>query len=156
MNECNNAFNKLKDALTSAPILAYPKGGNQFILDTDAGHESIGAVLSQEIDGQECVIACFGKCRNGHVPKPTPKIARSLKDALTKFSKCDKQPTAPTAVAYIEEEHKLNIKHMEEEHKLRMELLRAKIEQTKAKTEVHKSLLATLKDSPKIFLQSIE
>ncbi|GFU82851.1 retrovirus-related Pol polyprotein from transposon 17.6 [Trichonephila clavipes] len=42
--DCNNAFNKLKDALTSAPILAYPEIGKQFILDTDASHESIGAV----------------------------------------------------------------------------------------------------------------
>ncbi|GFW28490.1 retrovirus-related Pol polyprotein from transposon 17.6 [Trichonephila clavipes] len=48
--DCNNDFNKLKDALTSAPILAYPEIGKQFILDTDASHESIGAVLSQEID----------------------------------------------------------------------------------------------------------
>ncbi|GFV97328.1 retrovirus-related Pol polyprotein from transposon 412 [Trichonephila clavipes] len=48
--DCNNAFNKLKDALTSAPILVYLKIGKQFILDTDASHESIGAVLSQEID----------------------------------------------------------------------------------------------------------
>ncbi|GFU63702.1 retrovirus-related Pol polyprotein from transposon 17.6 [Trichonephila clavipes] len=60
--DCNNAFNKLKDALTSAPILAYPEIGKQFILDTDASHESIGAVLSQEIDGQERVIAYFSKC----------------------------------------------------------------------------------------------
>ncbi|GFU65993.1 retrovirus-related Pol polyprotein from transposon 17.6 [Trichonephila clavipes] len=44
--DCNNPFNKLKDALTSAPILAYPEIGKQFILDTDASHESIGAVLS--------------------------------------------------------------------------------------------------------------
>ncbi|GFT62174.1 retrovirus-related Pol polyprotein from transposon 412 [Trichonephila clavipes] len=51
MVDCNNAFNKLKDALTSAPILAYPEIEKQFILDTDARHESIGAVLSQEIDG---------------------------------------------------------------------------------------------------------
>ncbi|GFX39635.1 hypothetical protein TNCV_2103791 [Trichonephila clavipes] len=50
------------DALTSAPILAYPEIGKQFILDTDASHESIGAVLSQEIDGQERVIAYFSKC----------------------------------------------------------------------------------------------
>ncbi|GFQ84883.1 retrovirus-related Pol polyprotein from transposon 17.6 [Trichonephila clavata] len=35
-NECNNAFNKLKDALTSAPILAYPEAGKQFILDIDS------------------------------------------------------------------------------------------------------------------------
>ncbi|GFQ94168.1 retrovirus-related Pol polyprotein from transposon 17.6 [Trichonephila clavata] len=61
-NECNNAFNKLKDALTSAPILAYPETGTQFILDTDASCECIRAVLSQEIDGQERVIAYFSKC----------------------------------------------------------------------------------------------
>ncbi|GFV74732.1 hypothetical protein TNCV_1039701 [Trichonephila clavipes] len=64
--DCNNAFNKLKDALTSAPILAYPEIGKQFILVTDASHESIEAVLSQEIDGQERVIAYFSKC----LPKP--------------------------------------------------------------------------------------
>ncbi|GFR27170.1 retrovirus-related Pol polyprotein from transposon gypsy [Trichonephila clavata] len=63
-NECNNAFNKLKDALTSAPILAYPEAGKQFILDTDASHESIRTVLSQEIDGQERVIAYFSKCQS--------------------------------------------------------------------------------------------
>ncbi|GFQ79539.1 retrovirus-related Pol polyprotein from transposon opus, partial [Trichonephila clavata] len=61
-NECNNAFNKLKDDLTSAPILAYPETGKRFILDTDASCESIGAVLSQEIDSQERVIAYFSKC----------------------------------------------------------------------------------------------
>ncbi|GFW93188.1 hypothetical protein TNCV_3333481 [Trichonephila clavipes] len=62
--DCNNAFNKLKDALTSAPILAYPEIGKQFIPDTYASNESIGAVLSQEIDGQERAIACFSKCRS--------------------------------------------------------------------------------------------
>ncbi|GFQ95549.1 hypothetical protein TNCT_664831 [Trichonephila clavata] len=90
------------------------------------------------------------------IPKPTAKMARSLKDTFTMFCKSGKKPTAPSAAACIEEEHRLKIKHMEEEHKLRMELLRAKIKQTKAKTEVQKSLLATLKDSPKIFLQRIK
>ncbi|KAF8791695.1 Retrovirus-related Pol polyprotein like [Argiope bruennichi] len=61
-DECDNAFNKLKDAQTSVPVLAYPEIGKQFILDTDASHECIGAVLSQEIDGQERVIAYFSKC----------------------------------------------------------------------------------------------
>ncbi|GFU63018.1 retrovirus-related Pol polyprotein from transposon 412 [Trichonephila clavipes] len=51
-----------QDALISAPILAYPEIGKQFILDTDVSHESIGDVLSQEIDGQEHVIAYFSKC----------------------------------------------------------------------------------------------
>ncbi|GFU73308.1 retrovirus-related Pol polyprotein from transposon 412 [Trichonephila clavipes] len=64
----------LKNALTSAPVLEYTEIGKQFILDTDASHESIGAVLSQEIDGQERAIAYFSKCmskpeRNYCVPR---------------------------------------------------------------------------------------
>ncbi|GFX14945.1 retrovirus-related Pol polyprotein from transposon 412 [Trichonephila clavipes] len=79
--DCNNAFNKLKDALTSAPILAYPEIGKQFILDTDASHESIGAVLSQEIDGQERVIAYFSKCLSK--PESYEFCVNSLNVAVT-------------------------------------------------------------------------
>ena len=56
-DECERAFKKLKEALTSSPILAYPQPDKLFILDTDASNESVGAVLSQEIDGNEHVIA---------------------------------------------------------------------------------------------------
>ncbi|GFW77956.1 retrovirus-related Pol polyprotein from transposon 17.6 [Trichonephila clavipes] len=76
--DCNSAFNKLKDALTSAPILAYPEIGKQFILDTDASHESIGAVLFQEIDGQERVIAYFSKC----LSKPEKNYCVTRKELL--------------------------------------------------------------------------
>ncbi|GFR10783.1 retrovirus-related Pol polyprotein from transposon opus [Trichonephila clavata] len=55
--ECEVAFTSLKEALTSAPILSYPDPDKKFILDTDASHANVGAVLSQEIDGQERVIA---------------------------------------------------------------------------------------------------
>ncbi|GFT17119.1 retrovirus-related Pol polyprotein from transposon 17.6 [Trichonephila clavipes] len=78
MVDCNNTFNKLKDALTSAPILAYPEIGKQFILDTDASHESIGTVLSQEIDGQEHVIAYFSKC----LSKPERNYCMTRKELL--------------------------------------------------------------------------
>ncbi|GFQ66102.1 RNA-dependent RNA polymerase 1 [Trichonephila clavata] len=61
-DECEEAFNSLKAALTSFPILVYPDPEKQFILDTDASHESVGAVLSQEINGQEHVIAYWSKC----------------------------------------------------------------------------------------------
>ncbi|GFR17764.1 retrovirus-related Pol polyprotein from transposon 412 [Trichonephila clavata] len=61
MYECNNTFKKLKDALTSAPVLAYPVAGKQFILDTDATHESIGAVLYLETDDQERIFTYFSK-----------------------------------------------------------------------------------------------
>ncbi|GFT61302.1 retrovirus-related Pol polyprotein from transposon 412 [Trichonephila clavipes] len=47
----------LKEALTSSPILIYPQPDKPFILDTDASNESVGAVLSQEIDGQGRVVA---------------------------------------------------------------------------------------------------
>ncbi|GFR22301.1 retrovirus-related Pol polyprotein from transposon opus [Trichonephila clavata] len=60
--ECEVAFTSLKEALTSAPILSYPDPDKQFILDTDASHAYVGAVLSQEIDGQERVIAYWSKC----------------------------------------------------------------------------------------------
>ncbi|GFY07905.1 retrovirus-related Pol polyprotein from transposon opus [Trichonephila clavipes] len=76
--DCNNAFNKLKDALTSTPILAYPEIGKQFILDTDASHESIVAVLSQEIDGQQRVIAYFSKC----LSKPERNYCVTRKELL--------------------------------------------------------------------------
>ena len=50
------AFNNVKEALISKCILAYPKPGGHFILDTDASAEGIGAVLSQIHDGKEKVI----------------------------------------------------------------------------------------------------
>ncbi|GFT19527.1 retrovirus-related Pol polyprotein from transposon opus [Nephila pilipes] len=59
--ECEVAFTSLKEASTSATILSYPDPDKQFILDTDASHANVGAVLSQEIDGQERVIAYWSK-----------------------------------------------------------------------------------------------
>jgi len=52
--QCDTAFATL---LTSAPILVYPDYSKPFMLDTDASQEGIGAVLSQEYDGQERVVA---------------------------------------------------------------------------------------------------
>ena len=56
------SFNKLKEALTSAPVLAYPNYDKPFILDTDASLKGLGTVLSQEDDkGNYCVIS-FASC----------------------------------------------------------------------------------------------
>ncbi|GBN48060.1 Transposon Ty3-G Gag-Pol polyprotein, partial [Araneus ventricosus] len=59
--ECEKSFNSLKQALTSSPILTYPRTNKDFILDTDASNEGIGAVLSQNIGNEERVIAYFSK-----------------------------------------------------------------------------------------------
>ena len=56
-SECATAFASLKQKLTNAPILAFPDFTQPFLLDTDASHFGIGAVLSQVIAGKEKVIA---------------------------------------------------------------------------------------------------
>ena len=60
-DESEAAFVNLKKALTSPPVLAYPRREGRFVLDTDASDSGIGAVLSQMQDGKECVIAYFSK-----------------------------------------------------------------------------------------------
>ncbi|GFU12613.1 retrovirus-related Pol polyprotein from transposon opus [Nephila pilipes] len=58
---CKKSFNSLKQALTTSPVLTYPRTDEDFILDTDASNEGIGTVLSQKIGNEECVIAYFSK-----------------------------------------------------------------------------------------------
>ena len=58
------AFAKLKNKLTSAPFLAFPRFSQPFRLKTDASDAGLGAVLSQLIDGQEHPIAYASKKLN--------------------------------------------------------------------------------------------
>ena len=55
--EEEDSLKKLKEAITEAPLLVYPKEGGGFVLDTDASDKAIGAVLSQVQDGKERVVA---------------------------------------------------------------------------------------------------
>ena len=50
--EHTKSFNELKEALTQAPVLAFPQEGALFILDTDASAYGIGGVLSQLQEGE--------------------------------------------------------------------------------------------------------
>lgn len=53
---CNEAFLKLKHALTQAPVLKGPNWSLPFQIHTDASNYAIGAVLGQKIDNLESAI----------------------------------------------------------------------------------------------------
>ena len=59
--DCTHAFLDLKKRLVSTPVLVMPQFTQEFILDTDASGEGLGAVLSQVIEGEEKVVAYASK-----------------------------------------------------------------------------------------------
>ena len=62
-NHCQNAFDTIKQLLTSAPVLSYPLlEGQPFLLDCDASNVGVGAVLSQLQNDEEKVVSYFSKC----------------------------------------------------------------------------------------------
>jgi len=61
-SECQEAFDELKTRLTSSPVLALPKNGCRYIIDTDASDHGIGAVLQQEQDREERVLRMPAGC----------------------------------------------------------------------------------------------
>lgn len=56
-DECEQAFQALKEQLVSAPVLGYADFGKPFVLEIDASHVGLGAVLSQEQEGRRRPIA---------------------------------------------------------------------------------------------------
>ena len=67
--QCQVAFDRLKEVLTTAPILAMQRNepGVMFILDTDASDHAIGAVLSMQLeDGTEQVVSYVSKVLQPH------------------------------------------------------------------------------------------
>lgn len=55
--ECENAFQSLKRLLVSAPVLGYADFTKPFVLEIDASHAGLGAVLSQDHFGKRRPIA---------------------------------------------------------------------------------------------------
>ena len=66
---CQGAFDKLKNLLCTAPVLAYPQfgPGHTFVLETDASLAGLGAVLAQEDEkGQVHPVAYASRTLHKH------------------------------------------------------------------------------------------
>ena len=61
---CQATFEDLKQRLISPPILAYPDFQYPFTVATDASGLALGAVLSQEVEGVERVVAFWSRQLN--------------------------------------------------------------------------------------------
>ncbi|XP_044317448.1 uncharacterized protein K02A2.6-like [Drosophila rhopaloa] len=59
--EQQSALEEVKRRLTTAPVLGCPDFDKTFVLQTDASDVGLGEVLSQDIEGQERVIAPSGR-----------------------------------------------------------------------------------------------
>jgi len=62
--EQEGAFRTLKAKLVSAPVLACPDFSKQFVLQTDASTSGLGAVLTQQHEDGERVIAYASRTLN--------------------------------------------------------------------------------------------
>ena len=63
-SEQETAFRRLKKCLTEAPILGMPTSNGMFIVDTDASNVGVGAVLSQQQENSEVVLAYASRTMN--------------------------------------------------------------------------------------------
>ena len=77
------ALNKLKEVMTSTPLLAIPNFKEPFVLETDASGTGIGAILSQS----EHPIAYFSKKLSSRMQKQSAYIREfhAITEALAKF-----------------------------------------------------------------------
>ena len=85
--DCAAAFDKLKRALVSAPILAYPDFRKEFLLFVDASSTGIGFTLAQKQNDTEVVIAYNGRGLNEAEKNysTTEREALALVEGIKKF-----------------------------------------------------------------------
>ena len=75
--ECQEAFQKLKDILCSAPVLKSPDFDRQFTIQTDASNQGVAAVLSQYDDSGD--------------DHPVPYFSRKLQPREESYSTVEKE-----------------------------------------------------------------
>lgn len=88
--QCEQAFQLLKQRLVSAPVLGYADFAKPFILEIDASHAGLGAVLSQELDGQRRPIAFASRGLRRSERNMSNYSARKLELLALKWAVTDK------------------------------------------------------------------
>ena len=89
--ECQEGFDALKHALTTAPVLAYPDYTQPFILETDASLKGLGAVLSQKgKDGEVHIIAYASRSLRPSERSMRDYSSAKIKLMVLKWSVCKK------------------------------------------------------------------
>ena len=80
--ECQESFEKLKEALITMLVSSYPDYSKLFILEMDTSLKVLGAVLSQEdSDGNVCIVSFAS-----HTLKPYEKLMKNY--SFVKSSNC--------------------------------------------------------------------
>ena len=82
------AFDSLRELLTSTPVLAFPRGDLEYVVDCDASDFGVGGVLSQVQKGDERVIAYYSHALRSSQRKycTTKKELLALIASLLHFS----------------------------------------------------------------------
>ena len=91
MPEHQESFEKLKEALITAPILSYPNYSKPFLLETDASLKGLGTVLLQEDDeGNLCVVSYASQTLKPYEKSMKNYSSAKLELLALKWSMCKK------------------------------------------------------------------
>ena len=85
--ECEQAFQTIKEALCSAPILAFPTENDPFVVDCDASNVEQGAVLSQIQNGEKVIeyfSICFSRTVRNYcvIPRELLAVVNAIKNYI--------------------------------------------------------------------------
>ncbi|RXN12417.1 Transposon Ty3-I Gag-Pol poly [Labeo rohita] len=88
--ECQQSFDSLKQRLVSAPLLAYADFSLPFILEVDASHSGLGAVLSQEQEGRVRPVAYASRALRPSERNPSNYSSMILEFLALKWAMTEK------------------------------------------------------------------
>ena len=87
--DCDEAFNTLKNKLTTAPILVVPNYEKELYLETDASLKGLGAVLSHEHNKEMKVIAYANRTLKKGKENDKNCFTKKLELLAVKWAVCD-------------------------------------------------------------------